>query len=265
MGYRDDTTALKSQLEILEREGAGLTRELEQLTAREEALRRTIRRKKLRIKLHRAGKWIVGHPKITAVLLIIAALISYGFIQSYLTRRAQAQRVARLLQACPYPTTLDVRSSHRAMIYISGLKVGQTPQEIDICPGSYRLQVVHRKALPWQRVVKVEAGKARRLNVNLVPWNPTERPPNGMLIFSQPVGSLLFVNGREEGRTPTFLLLNQPHLLDRPDLTLALVAPGFEPHVWTVRRPDSGKAIWLHMTRPTRPRQPLRQQRRPAR
>jgi PEGA domain len=255
MGYRDDTTALQSQLEILEREGAGLAKELTQLTAREETLRRTIRRKKLRIKLHRAGKWIVGHPKITAVLLIVVALVSYGFIQSYLNRRAQAQRVARLLRACPYPTTLDVRSSHNARIYISGLKVGQTPQEIDICPGSYRLQVVHDEALPWQQVVQVEAGKPRRFNVNLVPWKPEDRPPHGLLIFSQPAGSLLFVNGQEVGRTPAFLQ-QTPSGLRTPRLTLALAAPGFEPHIWTVRRPDPGKPIWLHMTRSTRRPQP---------
>lgn len=255
MGYRDDTTALQSQLEILEREGAGLTKELDQLTKREEALRRTIRRKKLRLKLHRVGKWVVGHPKITAAVLIIAALISYGFIQSYLTRRAHARRVARLLQACPYPTTLDVRSSHRARLYISGLKVGKTPQKLDICPGSYRLQVVHRKALPWQRVVKVEPGKSRRLNVNLVPWSPAERPPHGVLIFSEPAGSLLFVNGREVGRTPAFLQ-HTPSGLRAEQLTLALAAPGFQPRIWTVRRPDPGKAIWLHMTqlRKRRPR-----------
>jgi hypothetical protein len=248
MGYRDDELALDNQRQILEREARAMEQELDGLRGEAEGLRRTISRKRVQLAISKLGSWMRKHPKTMVLLTVIIAIISGVWTQSTLEKHRHRRLVeARLGKGCAY--RLSVEASVRgAGVLVEGLRVGKSPAEVPVCPGTYHVRVTHRKTLPWQRVVKIpdDIGGGRKvlsLTVPLIPWRPSHRPRDGILVFSNPPGALLFADGDEVGRTPVFL----GHRRGKGQLLLALHAHG---HLTRVQRVDSKPAVlWFHMGR----------------
>lgn len=203
VGYRDDSVALASRHAILTREVQGLEQELARLRKEERELKRAAAKKRLRILLHRIGRWMRRHPKTTVflalVLLAAGAIAVNNAIKAYHHRKL----VANALGRCD--TQLEVNASHRgARVFVDNIELGPVPQKVPICRGTYRLRLVHDRTLPWQRVIEVRQ-RSLSFDVPLVPWRPEQRPTGGILVLSTPPGAVLFANGTEAGLTPFFL------------------------------------------------------------
>jgi len=243
MGYRDDDVAQNSRLELLQREMSSIELELETLRQEAQQLRHTVSRRRLRIALNRVGQWISRHPKTAVLLFVVIGTVLALVIKSRIEAQRRQERLQRVVgRNCT--TTLEVNASHWARLLINGLMVGQVPQSLPICPGRYRLQLVHDRALPWQQVVRVRPGQPRlKLDVPMVPFRPSQRPRDGVVVFSTPPGALLFANGEELGHTP--LLIQRAQLSKK--LLLGLWS-GQGTQIWS--GPSRPAALWFHLGPP---------------
>jgi hypothetical protein len=195
--------ALASRHAILVREVTGLERELARLREEERELKRAAARKRLRLLLHRTGRWIRRHPKTTVLLALVLVGVGWFYVDRWIEAYHHRKLIADALGRCD--TQLEVNASHRgARVFVDNIELGPVPQKVPICPGTYRLRLVHDRTLPWQRVVKV-GQRSVSFDVPLVPWRPDQRPAGGILILSSAPGATLFVDGKEVGLTPVFL------------------------------------------------------------
>jgi len=220
MGYRDDDTALQSRRDVLQREIQPLEDRLQQLGGEADRLRQTVRRRRLRITLNRMGHWATTHPKTMVLLVLVVGITAWVMIAARLQTQRERQRLLAITgHGCK--TLLQVDASHPARLSINGVAVGTVPQELPVCPGAYRLQLTHDRLLPWQRLVRVTNQARLRFDVPMLPFDPSERPSRGVVVFSTPPGALLFANGHELGYTPL--------VIDDETLARPLFAPPFAP------------------------------------
>ena len=244
MGYRDDTTALEGRREVLIREIKGQEEDLTRLREEGDRLRQAVRRKRLRLALARAGRWMARHPKTMVLLALVLGVAVLIAVRTYQERRERRLRVeAALGKGCTSQLKVDasLRSAH---VLVNGTDVGRVPLEVPICRGYYRVQVVHERALPWQRVVSVGVQPTIELEASLVPFWPHERPA-GVLVFSDPPGTIVFANGVEVGRTPVLLAPNQ---LGK-ELHLALWAGTATTPLQLWKGAPTHRGLWFHMGR----------------
>jgi len=244
MGYRDDTTALEGRREVLVREIKGLEADLTRLREEGAQLRQAVRRKRLRLALARARRWMTRHPKTMVFFALVLGVVVLISVRVYQERRERRLRLeAALGKGCA--TRLKVDASLRgARVLVNGTEVGQVPLKVPICRGYYRVQVVHDRALPWQRVVNVGVQPTIELQASLVPFWPHERP-NGVLVLSDPPGSIVFANGIEVGRTPVLL---PPDRLDK-QLHLALWSGAATTPLQLWNGNYAHRGLWFHMGR----------------
>jgi hypothetical protein len=256
MGYRDDETALAARRDLLDREVATLRQEHDELSARGATLAGEVRRKRWRLRLRLTLRWMRQHPKLMFCAVLALSIVAYTQIKGALAARAHRLHVARVLgKGCT--TKLRVVSQPTARLLINDLEVGKTPVTVPICPGPYRLRLVHAEMIPWQRKVSIDGRAERKVNASLVPWHPSLRPKDGILIESRPAGALAFVDGREIGRTPLLLrasMLAQPlrpgvfrgAKRTSPRVLLGVVAPGYQPFVKRVLL--RGRDLWVALS-----------------
>mgnify|MGYP001557090311 CR=1 FL=1 len=241
MGYRADETALAARRDYVASEVAELEAELEGLTRRGDALAQELRRKRWKLRLRIALRWLRNHPKLVFLILLITGIVTYAQIKSYQARKARERHVARVLgQGCK--TRLKVMAQPPAKLWIDDLMVGKTPRTVPICPGSYMMQLTHGEMLPWRRRVVVTQSSRQNLSANLVPWDPNLRPKDGLVVHSRPDGALAFVEGAEAGRTP---LLLRASAFPRRQVTIGVAAPGRRPFVKKVVLHK--RDIWVHL------------------
>lgn len=239
MTYRDDT-ALEEACDTLETGVAELRRQLIGLEKRGEELDRDINRARKHLILYRIKQWIRRHPKSIAALLLI--LLTVGWIVFKESRDAQQrrdERSATLGTGCK--TRLLLFASHpRATAYVNEVKLGTVPLDVRICPGNYRLRLVHDRTFPWQVSLRVGSQAQIEYHTQLAPRDSLA-VSSGTLFFSQPPGALLFVDGVEAGWTPVFV---QEPASGKARLRLGLWRPGYRPGVWHLEPKPSH---WLHL------------------
>lgn len=240
MGYRDDLYALETRCEVLERDLQPRRAELRALDGEEQALRQEIARRRVRIRMMRVLAWIRRHYLVTAAVVLATGIPGCfalkDSVESFWTRVHRE----RLLDRLGCHAVLEVRSRPAgAAVFLGDRRLGTTPLRQRLCPARYQLQLRHARALPWQRAVELPSAGPVRLEAALIPWRPNERPPGGSLIFSQPEGALVFVDGREEGRTPVFVAEAA-----RGVRLLAVAAPDHEP---VVLRPRPRSTLWFNL------------------
>lgn len=242
MGYRDDIGALRARVDQLAGEVSQLETRRTELSRTVEGLRDEVRRQRPRIALLRVRRWIVRHPRTSALLL--TAIVATGAV---CVRRLREQwrhreRVAQILGRGCSPV-LDVDSEPGAHVIVNGLELGITPYTRSICPGGYRLRLSHRGSYPWQRVVRVASGRERiKVRARLIPWRPAARPAGSMVVFSSPPGAMLFLEGKEAGRTP--VLLRREQLGSKRRIRVGLAADGYLARSWSLPREGD---LWLHL------------------
>jgi hypothetical protein len=243
MGYRDDTTALQGRLQVLQREAKTLEAELAQLQQERDDLRQRIRRKRFRVALVRAGRWMARHPKTSVFLALVLGVTVLITVKTYQERRERRLKMeATLGKGCS--THLKVDASYGgSRVLVNGTDVGHVPLDVPICRGYYRVQVIHRRALPWQRIVNIGVQPSVELQATLVPFYPRERPP-GVLVFSDPPGAILFADGEEAGRTPVLLQLDKIH---PSELHLALWSGSVTSPLQLWKGEYKPRALWFHM------------------
>lgn len=132
VGYRDDSTALKIQLEVHERETGDLQFELNGLREREGQLRRTIARKRLRLKFLRAGRWFVGRRRSRFLIWSVVILVLIGGALGYALSLRQINRPDTtrlgLAQLAPLaPHLLITSEPASAAVFIDDAARGHTP------------------------------------------------------------------------------------------------------------------------------------------
>lgn len=251
MGYRDDETALAARRDYLAGEVAALRSDHDELTRHGAELTAILRRKRWKLRLRLTLRWIRRHPKLVFCLALAVSIIGYTQINELQEARAHRRHVARVLgKNCA--TRLRVVSQPKAQLFIGDLQVGRTPLNVPICPGPYLVRLAHDKMIPWQRRVVVDQRPQQRLNASLVPWNPSLRPRDGILVESRPTGALAFVEGREIGRTPLLLRESMVRralrrrgrkLGKRPTALVGVAAAGHRP--FAKRIPLSGNDLWV--------------------
>ncbi len=235
MTYRDET-AMDEACDVLEGEIASLEQQLDMEQRRGEDLDRDIARARKRLVIRRIKLWITRNPKSFAVLmLLLAAAGFFGISRTLLASDQRNERQTLMGDDCK--TRLLVQASHAgAVVMINEVRMGTVPLDEQICPGTYRLRLVHDRTLPWQVLVAVKDQAKIEYHTRLAPRGST----TGTLVLSQPPGALLFVDGREAGWTPVFL--------DTPPgeapMQLGLWRPGYRPAVWRLPRKS---ALWLHL------------------
>lgn len=242
MGYRDDTTALEGRREVLSREIKGLEADLTGLREEGDRLRQAVRRRRLRLALARARRWMTRHPKTMVFFTLVLGVVVLVAVRTYQERRERRLRMeAALGKGCSSRLKVDA-SFGGAHVLVNGTDVGRVPLKVPICRGYYRVQVVHDRALPWQRIVSVGVQPTVELQASLVPFWPHERPA-GVLVFSDPPGSIVFANGAEVGRTPVLLAP------DRLKLHLALWAGAATTPLQLWTGTSTPRTLWFHMGR----------------
>ena len=243
MTYRDDT-ALVEACDVMDEEVAQLQTRLTALAQRGKELDRDVRRARKRLVLHRCKKWLRAHPRSMVAMLLVLVVAGYGAIRYTLTARAQRdRRVATLGKGCD--TRLLVRAQiPGAAAFINDARIGTVPVDVRICPGSYILRLYHDRTLPWQVRLRVHKQEVIEFNTQLVPRRERDFVSPGTLVLSQPPGALLFVDGREVGWTPHFIM-SQRNPGTR--VQLGLWRPGYRPSVWHLERKPS---LWLHLGAP---------------
>lgn len=240
MTYRDDT-ALEEACDVLEGTVADLQLSLNRLVRRGEELDRDVSRARKRLVVLRFKQWIRRNPKSFVVLLLIVLFAVYASVKKTLFAQEQrSQRVATLGGDCK--TRLLVQASHpRATALINEVKMGTVPLDVQICPGTYRLRLVHHQTLPWQVQFKVGKQEKIEYQTKLALRGTRVIPRTGTLVLSQPPGALLFVNGREVGWTP--VVVGVPSN-SKARLRIGLWRPGFRPGLWHL---EPRPSLWLHL------------------
>jgi hypothetical protein len=251
MGYRDDSAALLSHCEALEGDLAGLRAQALQEGRREQELRHTLRRLRWRLRLRALWGWLGRHKFIVSLALATIAAPTYCELKNRAEktrlRLAREQELRRL--GCS--STLKVVSEPPGAAVFTTLRLGETPLEARVCSGLQLVRLAHPRMLPWQRVVAVPPSGTASVEAELIAWRPGERPRNGTLIHSRPDGAVVFVDGREVGRTPLLVPLPDPRSADTIQLAgasraVALWAEGHEPLLVRAR---ASSEMWFYLRR----------------
>jgi hypothetical protein len=246
MGYRDDLYALETRCQVLDQDLRPRREELRRLEARGVELAAEIRRRRWRLRLRRALGWARRHWLFTALVLLATGVP--GCITAYnrVERFWMELHSARRMDALGCHAVLEVSSlPPGASVFAGSHRLGETPLRERICPGHYLIRVQHARSLPWQRTIEAPRVGRVSLESSLIPWRPTQRPPGGSVIFSEPAGAIVFVDGKEAGRTPVFVADGA-----RGSRRVALAAPDHHP---IVLRPRPRSALWFTLAPTRRP------------
>jgi ribosomal protein L28 len=205
VGYRDDDVALQSHCEALEQELVELRARLTHSEREARELRSELTRRRWRLRLRAVWAWAGRHKLFVTLLVAAIALPTYCGIRDYAReaarQAAQEEQLARLGCRARLKVVSDPSG---AVVFSDSLRLGETPLESRICPGSHLVRVVHDRTIPWQRAVVAPKAGHVTLEAPLIALRPHERPP-GVLLFSEPDGAFVFVDGQEVGRTPLLL------------------------------------------------------------
>ncbi len=88
-----------------------------------------------------------------------------------------------------------------ARIYLDGKHVGTTPESIpSINPGTHEIKVELDNYDVWNETVNFEAGKESVINAVL------QRSTGSLMVESDPVNAMIFVDGKEIGQTPEIIM-----------------------------------------------------------
>ena len=239
MGYRDDDVALQSHCEALEQELVELRARLAHSEGEARELRGELTRRRWRLRLRAVWAWAGRHKVVVTLLLAAIALPTYCGIRDYAReaalKAAQEEQMLRLGCRAHLKVISDPAG---AVVYRDTTRLGETPLESRICPGSHLVRVVHDRAIPWQRAVVAPKAGTVTLEAPMIPLRAHERPP-GVVLFSEPDGAFVFVDGQEVGRTP---LLLTSTMTPRRTVDIALWAEG---RGVTLVRPRPNTAMWF--------------------
>jgi hypothetical protein len=239
MGYRDDNAALLSHCEALEAEVAALRRTAQQAEQHEQELRHTLRRLRWRLRLRGVWRWMGRHKVLVAIALTAVALPTYCELKNRAEesrlREARESELRRLgcaarLKVVSHPSGAAVHTTAR---------LGETPLDALVCGGAQLVRVIHPRMLPWQRVVDVPRNGQASVAAALIPWHPGDRPTDAALIHSRPDGAVVFVDGREVGRTPLLVPVSR-----EGRRTVALWAEGHDPLIVRAR---ASHTMWFYL------------------
>ncbi|MCK5798535.1 MAG: hypothetical protein KAI47_15190 [Deltaproteobacteria bacterium] len=251
MGFRDDETALAARRDVVAEAVAKKRARFRDLDDRGRELAQEVRRKRWKLRLRRVLRWIRRHPKLSFSLALVVGISSYVAIDGYLEARAHRREIIRVLgRDCE--ARLRVVTQVKARLFIGDFKIGTTPQELPICLGRYLVRLVHDDMIPWQRWVTVGSRGKQTVTADLVPWQPSARPRGSVLLLSRPDGALVFVAGREVGRTPLIVrsaALRQGRTGGKKERTVlvGVAAPGYTPFAQKI--PLKGQDVWIHLAR----------------
>jgi hypothetical protein len=240
MGYRDDLYALEARCDVLERDLQPRRAELRALDAEEQTLRREMSRRRFRIRMQRVLAWLRRHYLVTAAVVLATGIPGCLTLKTSVESFWERVHRGRALDRLGCHAVLEVRSRPAGAAVILGTRrLGTTPLRERLCPARYRVELRHPRALPWQRAVELPSAGPVRLEAALIPWRPSERLPGGSLFFSRPAGALVFVDGREVGRTPVFVAEAARGVRE-----VAVAAPDHEP---VVLRPRPRSTLWFNL------------------
>jgi hypothetical protein len=253
VGYRDDNVALQSHCEALELELVALRAQLTHSEDEARSLRSELTRRRWRLRLRAVWAWAGRHKVLVTLLLAAIVLPTYCGIREYAreaARRAAQEEQMRRLGCRAYLKVVSDPSG--AVVFSDSMRLGETPLESHICPGSHLVRVVHPRTIPWQRAVVAPKAGTVTLEAPMIALNPRARPP-GVVLFSEPDGAFVFVDGQEVGRTPLLLSDTTLSAMTRDRPTVLNVALWAEGRSVTLVRPRPNTAMWFMLPLPPAP------------
>jgi hypothetical protein len=242
LGYRDDTVALESRCEALERDRDRLKGELDGRLAERRRLEQEVRRKRWRLRLRRLLAW-AGRHKLFVTLLLCATIIpTYLWVRDWAHRRWEERLAEQHMIQLGCQGFLQIASQPPgAKVFVDDRPLGVTPLRQRVCPGAHLVRVSTPHEYPWQQLVQMPARGELGLRAKLYPAAVSYRP-QGTLVLSEPPAAIVFVNDRELGRTPAFI----PEEQRRMTSVVALAKEGYRP-VRVSPRPN--ETIWFTLAR----------------
>lgn len=98
------------------------------------------------------------------------------------------------------PCKVEVHSTPAgSIVKLDGASVGPSPLTIAASCDKHKIEVVHPRYAPQVKLVTLEAGEAKPLDITL------SRPTHVVTLTSNPSGAQIFIDGRRAGTTPTKL------------------------------------------------------------
>ncbi len=119
-------------------------------------------------------------------------------------RRRRDRKYMFVLKRQIQPGIIDVRSDTAGTavsgrIVVDGLELGTVPSRVTVKPGRHSLEIRRKGYKPWRQWVDLAE---RQVFTVVVTLEPASKPTGAILITSDPVGAVVFVDGKRTDTTP---------------------------------------------------------------